>query len=258
MIRSILSALAFLTRIPIPERLKSRKENGMFVGYPAAGLLIGAIFSLVWFASGLVAPAVVSAVVVIAVSLFLTGAIHLDGLADCADAFYGKRDVEWVLRVLHDPRIGTMGGVAIGISLLARYAAFTSLPSVVLIAAFPVLTMFSRSTVLIGLRMLPYVRSVDGILTPQATIGAFPLALALLVMAISAALLPLPTILALVSVIVFWIVSWRKIGGSTGDVLGATIEISEIVFLLTMVAAERDEGQWGAFTPLVALVFGPQ
>ena len=149
-----------------------------------------------------------------------------------------------------------MGGVAIGISLMARYASFTSLPAVVLIAVFPVLTMFSRSTVLIGLRMLPYVRSVEGILTPQASIGAFPLVLALLVVVLSAALLPVPTVVALLAAIVFWIISWKKIGGSTGDVLGATIEISEIVFLLTLVAVGREEAQWGAFFPLVALLFG--
>jgi adenosylcobinamide-GDP ribazoletransferase len=254
--RSLFSALAFLTRIPVPEGMKSRKENGMFAGYPAAGLLIGGMLSLVWFLTGLIAPAAVAAVVLIGFSLFLTGAIHLDGLADCADAFYGKRDVESVLRILHDPRIGTMGGAAIGMSLMARYAAFTSLPAVVLIAVFPALTMFSRSTVIIGLRMLPYVRNVDGILTPQASIGAFSLTLALFVVVLSAALLPVPTVVALLAAIVFWIISWKKIGGSTGDVLGATIEISEIVFLLTLVAAGREEGQWGAFFPLLALLFG--
>jgi adenosylcobinamide-GDP ribazoletransferase len=253
--RSIFSALAFLTRIPIPEALKSRKTNGMFAGYPAAGLLIGGMLSLVLFLSGLLAPAAVVAVVVTAFSLFLTGAIHLDGLADCADAFYGQRDRETTLRILKDPRIGTMGGAAIGISLLARYAALTSLPRLVLIGALPLVSMFSRSLVLIAMRMLPYARSEGGILDTESAIGVFPLVLALLVVVVSAALLPVPAAAGLLAAVLFWLIAWKKIGGCTGDVLGATIEISEIVFLLTIVAAGRD-GQWGAFFPLLSLVFG--
>jgi adenosylcobinamide-GDP ribazoletransferase len=253
--RSLFSALAFLTRIPIPEKLKSRKLNGMFAGYPLAGLLIGGMLSLVFFLCGLLAPAAVGTVVLIAFSLLLTGAMHLDGLADCADAFYGHRDRETTLRILKDPRIGTMGGAAIGISLLARYAAFTTLPTLVLIGALPVLSMFSRSTVLIAMKMLPYARGEEGILSTESAIGPFPFALALLVIVLSAALLPVPTIVALAAVLLFWLFSWKKIGGCTGDVLGATIEISEIVFLLAFVAAGKEE-QWGAFFPLLALIFG--
>jgi adenosylcobinamide-GDP ribazoletransferase len=255
--RSIFSALAFLTRIPISEALKSRKKNGMFAGYPAAGLLIGGMLAVVLFLAGLLAPAAVAAVVVIAFSLLLTGAIHLDGLADCADAFYGQRDRETTLRILKDPRIGTMGGAAIGISLLARYAALTSLSPVVLIGALPVVSMFSRSTVIIAMRMLPYVRGEEGILSTESAIGAFPLALALIAVAITAALLPVPAFVALLAAVFFWVVSWKKIGGCTGDVLGATIEIGEIVFLLVFFAAGREE-QWGAFFPLLSLVFGYQ
>jgi adenosylcobinamide-GDP ribazoletransferase len=255
--RGFFSALAFLTRIPIPEDLKSRKKNGMFAGYPAAGLLVGVLLSVVLFLADIVAPAAVAAVVVIAFSLLLTGAIHLDGLADCADAFYGKRDRETTLRILKDPRIGTMGGAAIGISFMARYAAMTSLSSVVLIGALPVMSMFSRSTVLIAMRMLPYVRGEEGILSTESAIGVFPLVLSLVVVALSAALLPVPTIIALLAAVLLWLMSWKKIGGCTGDVLGATIEITEIVFLLAFIAAGREE-QWGAFFPLLSLVFGYQ
>jgi adenosylcobinamide-GDP ribazoletransferase len=255
--RGFFSALAFLTRIPVPEALKSRKRNGMFSGYPAAGLLIGALLSMALFLGSLLAPLAVAAVLVIAFSLLLTGAIHLDGLADCADAFYGKRDRETTLRILKDPRIGTMGGAAIGISFMARYAAMTSLSSLVLIGILPVMSMFSRSTVIIAMRMLPYARGEEGILSTESAIGAFPLALALIVVAISAALLPVPTVIALLAAVLFWVVSWGKIGGCTGDVLGATIEISEIVFLLAFVAAGREE-QWGAFFPLLSLLSGYQ
>jgi adenosylcobinamide-GDP ribazoletransferase len=252
--RSLFSALAFLTRIPIPEALKSRKDNGMFAGYPAAGLLVGAALSLVVWLGSLATPAAVTAVVLIAVSLLLTGAIHLDGLADCADAFYGRRDRETTLRILKDPRIGTMGGAAIGISLLARYAALTTISPLLLIGALPVLSMFSRSAVVIAMRLLPYARSGGGILGAESAAGRFPLALALAAAAVTAALLPVPAAAALLAVGLFWRLSWKKIGGCTGDVLGATIEIAEIVFLLALTAA----GRWGAFLPLLSLVLGHQ
>ena len=100
-------------------------------------------------------PPVVAAILLAGTSVLLTGAIHLDGLADCADAFYGGRDKEAVLRILKDPRIGTMGGAALGLSLLLRAAAFASIPSGVLILALPVVSMFSRSTVLAAMRVLP-------------------------------------------------------------------------------------------------------
>jgi adenosylcobinamide-GDP ribazoletransferase len=135
----LFSALAFLTVIPIPESLKSRREGGMFAAYPVAGLMIGAVLALAYYGAALLFSPAVAAVVLIAASLLLTGAIHLDGLADCADAFYGKRPRSVTLRILKDPRIGTMGGAAIGLSLLARYAAFSSLPSLFILAGLPVI-----------------------------------------------------------------------------------------------------------------------
>ena len=104
--RRFFSALSFLTVIPFPASLKSDKENGMFAGYPAAGLVIGCVLSLLFLAASLLLSRELAAVALIGGSLALTGAIHLDGLADCADAFYGRRTREDTLRILKDPRIG--------------------------------------------------------------------------------------------------------------------------------------------------------
>ena len=143
--RGFFSALSFLTVIPLPDALKSRKEGGMFLGYPAAGLVIGCVLALVFWAASLLFPDSLAAVTLVGGSLLLTGAIHLDGLADCADAFYGRRRREETLRILKDPRIGTMGGAAIGISLLARYASTSSLGSPTVLISLPVLSAFSRT-----------------------------------------------------------------------------------------------------------------
>ncbi|HUJ74142.1 MAG TPA: adenosylcobinamide-GDP ribazoletransferase, partial [bacterium] len=163
--RGFFSALAFLTVIPFPDQLKSRRDGAMFAGYPAAGLVIGCLLALLSWAAGLVFSDALAAVTLVAGSLLLTGAIHLDGLADCADAFYGRRGKEETLRILKDPRIGTMGGAAIGISLLARFAAVSSLGTPTLLLALPVLSAFSRTTVLLALRLLPYARQEGGIIS---------------------------------------------------------------------------------------------
>jgi adenosylcobinamide-GDP ribazoletransferase len=254
-VRRFFSALAFLTVIPVPDGLKSRAENGMFAGYPAAGLVIGALLGAAAAGAAWLFPPVVSSAVLVGASLLLTGAIHLDGLADCADAFYGRRDRETVLRILKDPRIGTMGGVAIGLSLLLRTVSFMSLPTGVLILALPVASMFSRGVVLAAMRLLPYVRSESGIISAAAvtarTKGNGLLALGAVSSLLAAVLLPVPVGAALIALALFWRLSWRKIGGCTGDVLGATIEIAEIVFFLALVAVTKSAPDWGGFFPLL-------
>jgi adenosylcobinamide-GDP ribazoletransferase len=255
MIRRFFSAIAFLTVIPVPDFLKSRTENGMFAGFPAAGVVIGALLAAAAAGAAWLFPPAVSSALLVGISLLLTGAIHLDGLADCADAFYSRRDREAVLRILKDPRIGTMGGAAIGLSLLLRAASFISLPTGILILALPIVSMFSRSAVLAAMRVLPYVRSESGIISASAatarTGGTGLLVLAAVSSLLAAVLLPVPVVAALIALALFWRISWRKIGGCTGDVLGATIEIAEIVFFLALAAVARAALQWGCFFPLL-------
>jgi cobalamin 5'-phosphate synthase/cobalamin synthase len=248
------SALAFLTVIPIPEFLKSRRENGMFSGYPAAGLVIGILLAAAAAGAEWLFPPAVAAALLVGVSVLLTGAIHLDGLADCADAFYGRRDKETVLRILKDPRIGTMGGAAIGLFLLLRAAAFVSLPPGILILALPVVSLFSRSTVLAAMRVLPYVRRDAGIISGRTASRPGHGALALCFIILSAVLLPIPVGAALIACALFWRLSSKKIGGCTGDVLGATIEIGEVVLLLSITAQARAGLSWGALFPLLNLL----
>jgi len=250
----LFSALAFLTVVPIPESMKSKKEGAMFAAYPAAGLLIGALLSLIYLAATLVFPPSIAAVVLIAASLLLTGALHLDGLADCADAFYGKRTRSATLRILKDPRIGTMGGAVISLSLLTRFAALSSLPSLFIIAGLPVITMFSRTAVVLAMRVLPYVRTGSGILPGRLSLRPGLILLAVIVTAAAIILLPIPLLVASLVLAVFWRVSWKRIGGCTGDVLGASIEIAEIAALVALVAVPQGGAQWTNLFPILRLV----
>jgi adenosylcobinamide-GDP ribazoletransferase len=254
MFRAFFSAIAFLTVIPVSERLKSRRENGMFAGYPAAGIAIGILLAALAAGAQWLFPPVVAAVVLVGASLALTGALHLDGLADCADAFYGHRERDAVLRILKDPRVGTMGAAAIGLALLARGTVFFSLPAPLLVLSLPVASLFSRSVVLVALRMLPYVRSESAILTARDSKGTATAVLGAAAVLIAMALLPVPVAAAFAACALFWRVSWKKIGGCTGDVLGATIEIGEIVFFLALAAAWKAGLSAGLLYPLLRAV----
>ncbi len=233
------SAIAFLTIIPVRESWKSRRENGMFLAYPVAGLFIGALLSALYLGASYVLPGPLAVLLVIAGSVFLTGAMHVDGLADCSDAFYGTRDRETTLRILKDPRIGTMGGCAIGLSLLARYAALSSLSFRMILVGLPLAAMLSRTAVIAAMRMLPYVRHENAILGTRPPPAPGLTIVAIAVFVVLTALLPIPTVAAALAALAFWRVSWKRIGGFTGDVLGATIEITEIVFLIALAATVK-------------------
>lgn len=237
--RAFFSAIAFLTVIPVPDGLKSRRENGMFAGYPLAGIVIGILLAAAAEGARWLFPPAVAAAALVTVTLLLTGALHLDGLADCADAFYGHRDRVEVLRILKDPRVGAMGAAAIGVDLLLRGTAFFSLPAGLLVLALPVACLFSRSVVLLALRILPYAREEPGIINGRDLSGPGLTVLGATAVLLAIILQPIPGLAALAAVAVFWRISGKKIGGCTGDVLGATIEIGEAVFFVALAAAAK-------------------
>jgi len=253
-VRAFFSALAFLTVIPVPERWKTGRENGMFGAFPFAGLVVGGLLCAVAAGAAWLFPPAVAAVVLAGLSVLLTGAIHLDGLADCADAFYGRRDRQDVLRILKDPRVGTMGAAAVGLSLLLRAASFLSIPAGLLLPALPVAAMAARAAVLPAMALLPYVRGESGIITARAAWEPGRIALGAAAVLIAMILFPVPLATALAGLALFWRLSWKKIGGCTGDVLGATIEIGEVLFFLALAATEKAGLTWGLAYPLLSLL----
>jgi adenosylcobinamide-GDP ribazoletransferase len=243
--RAFFSAWTFLTVLPVPESWKARDGDSMRPAFPVVGLLLGVILSLVFAgASALFSPAA-AAVILTAAALALTGAIHLDGLADCADAFYGMRDREKVLSILKDPRIGTMGGTAIALSLGFRIAVLASIPVSWTLVSLPVLMMFSRSTVLVPMTLLPYARSEGGILGAAPKRRAGDLVAAGLAAAAAFLLLPVASGCALAAAAWPALASRRRIQGYTGDVLGAMIEAAELAALAALAVQARFGWRFG-------------
>jgi adenosylcobinamide-GDP ribazoletransferase len=240
-------ALAFLTRLPAaPEPIIDGSSlAASVVMFPLVGALIGlgggGAYALVFW---LGVPPLPAAVVTLATTIWLTGALHEDGLADVADGFGGGRTLEDKLRIMRDPRIGSYGALALILDLLARAGALAALAGPWTVAAALVVAgAVSRAALPPVMAMLPYART-DGLAAAAGRPHPLRAAAAVLVAAlIAVALLGKVVVPALLAgagaaFAVAWLAR-RQIGGHTGDVLGAVQQLTEVGVLLGIVAALR-------------------
>jgi len=209
---------------------------------PLVGALIGALAGVAyWIAWRLNLPPFVGATVAVAAGMLVTGALHEDGLADTADGLGGQTR-ERALDIMRDGRIGAFGAAALIISILLRIGALADLPRAALVAwALIGAHAAARAVLPTFMRLVPPARS-DGL---SAGAGAPSRERALTAAAIGFALLWIAlglrnTLIALMAMLIGAVVmAWlarRKIGGQTGDVLGAVEQVSETLVLLVTAA----------------------
>lgn len=241
------AAVRFFTRLPVPAWVGHSAEqlNHAARYFSLVGLIVGTLGAAVSIAALYVWPPLIAVLLGMLTTLLVTGAFHEDGLADSIDGFGGGWTREDVLRIMKDSRIGSYGAIAIGMALLAKVAALTEL-----IAVLPAPTFFAlllaghgvsrfASTTLIY--ALDYARDDDSSRSkPLATrMGKGELALAALFGLLPCLWLPpLQAGIALVLVALVTVLAARyfvrRIGGYTGDCLGATQQLTEIAFYLGM------------------------
>ena len=237
-------ATAFFTRIPIatPECRGESLADAVWA-FPLVGAGIGGVAACAFLLAQVCGlgdwPA---AILTVLVSIVLTGALHEDGIADTADGLIGGRDRDSRLAIMRDSRHGTFGVVALVLSILLRAAALAAIGEVIhaalaLIAAHA----GSRAALPFAMRMLAPARA-DG-LGAAAGRPRTPLALAALAIGLLitlAALGPGRGAVALglagAAIFILGLLVRRRIGGYTGDVLGAVQQVGEIVMLLTSAA----------------------
>ncbi len=232
------AALAFLTpfpgaRVPTPKALR---------WFPVVGVVLGFVVGGLWWATAKAWPLPVAALLVVAADLGLTGMLHLDGLADSADGLLPHLGPERRLEVMREPTVGAFGIGAVVVVLLARFAVFATLrPAPLLVAA---LWCVSRTSMAAVVERVPYARAQGGL--PSAFLGSpLPVLAVALVVAGAGALaagwaVPAGPVAVAASVVAFGAVvafARRRIGGFTGDVLGAAGMVGETVGLV--VAAAR-------------------
>lgn len=235
-LRRMLSALHFLTVLPVPD--PGWEEGRMAraaAWFPLAGLVAGLAGGAVWLVAG---PGWLGAGLALAAMVALTGALHEDGLADCADGL-GGRDREKRLAIMDDSRIGAYGVLALIFSIGLRWAALAALPGWAGAKALVIAAVAGRAAMVPVSASLPYARAEGlGRLTEGA--GARECAIALGLAGAVALTGGAEGLLALalggVAAAAVAVALRARIGGYTGDGLGAVCQLAEIAALLTLSA----------------------
>jgi adenosylcobinamide-GDP ribazoletransferase len=242
-------SVAFLSRIPVPDRFFTG-HGGSFSrtarAFPLAGTLIAIAPALLLYALSLSGDTLVASLIALSLLTLLTGALHEDGLADAADGLGGGRDADHALLIMKDSRIGSYGVVALILSFGLRAASLAALARIdaglaalALVGAAAV----SRAAMTWHWSTLPSARQ-EGVAAsvgaPErtardialATGGIVGLASFAVHMSLSASLLAL--LAAIAAAYAFTRFVARKLGGHTGDTIGATQQLVEIVLLATL------------------------
>jgi adenosylcobinamide-GDP ribazoletransferase len=240
----LLTALQFLTRLPVPSGPYEQDSLARAVKFfPVVGLLIGSGSLLLYHLLAPHLPLTVVGLLVVVYLVAITGCLHEDGLADSVDAFGGGWEGERVLEIMRDSRIGSYGAASLALSLLARVLLIASLPRVQVAGYLIVAPVLSRWTTLPLSFFLPPARErtenhVDGqgariarLTSPGSMIVG-----SLFTFLIAFAFLRIRALVAVsVSVgitLVTAVYYKHRIGGTTGDCFGATNQLTEIAVYL--------------------------
>lgn len=239
-LRGLAAAIAFLTRVPVGRLVELDARDIARGGalFPLVGAGIGAVVGGLtqMLAGSLTAP--LAALVGLAAGAVLTGVLHLDGLADTADAF-GATTRERALEIMRDHAVGAYGTVALVLDLALKAVALSVLASRHDALRYAVCAgATARAAPVVLSAALPYARRSG---TGNALSGTGPLRVALAVAIAVAFALVLHAPLTLAAgagvVLVAGLAARRALGGVTGDVLGAAAELTEAVALVVGVAA---------------------
>ena len=237
-------ALSFLTVLGRAAEPNARTLSW----FPLVGIAVGAIVGTSWWLAGRVWPAALAAVIAVAVDAAVTGCLHLDGLADAADGLLPAVGRTRRFEIMADPRVGAFGAVALVLVLSLRVAALatTAARPLVLVG----LWCGSRTMMAVVARSVPYAHEDGG--TASAFVGApgelhsavsrygvlaYGAGAALAFAVVGAGARGVVVLAAeLVAMLAVVLLSFRRIGGYTGDVLGAMGVVGETVGLLALAA----------------------
>lgn len=234
-----LAALQFLTIIPFPWRREVSPEDlGRSVVYfPVVGVIIGLTLAGLNWLLGLFLPSAVVNVLLIVFLVVITGALHLDGLADTCDGIAGHKTPEARWQVMHDSRAGGFGIIGVCCLLLVKYISLNNVPETLLMATLVLMPVVSRWAMVYAIFAYPYARPSglgkvfkQGASWPRLVMATL---IALAVAVIVARLAGLAIMLG-IWIIVMVIATYlkRKFAGLTGDTYGAINEVTEVGVLI--------------------------
>jgi adenosylcobinamide-GDP ribazoletransferase len=246
-VRPFLQALSFLTILPLGPQGSSeaRALARSMAYYPFAGLFIGLFAVIGYSLFSLLFPRSFSLWLTIGASALLTGGLHLDGFADTMDGLGCRGTREKVLDVMRDSRIGAFGVIGLVFLIGAKYLALDQIPDPSLSRSLIVMAVMGRSAMVLVCYRSPYARAGQGLAKPftenlgiyEALFSAFSaLAIAVALMGVKGAMVFLGIGLFSLGYRLFF---KRKLGGITGDVLGAANELTELLCLVLLVLLKK-------------------
>jgi adenosylcobinamide-GDP ribazoletransferase len=239
MMTNLIAALRLLTILPIPGREYKLSADALS-WFPTVGLLLGAIqFFFLNLLLKLGTPTLAAAAITLALQVLLTRGFHLDGVADAADGLGGGYTKERALEIMKDSSVGAFGSMAIGLTLLIKWSLIASLIDHGLASGILLAALYSRAAIVFQSLLWPYARpsGTAAIMVQKASSQH------LLIATATALLIGLCFIgfkaISLLGMVygVTWL--WgayckRRVGGITGDLLGATNEIAEMTACLAL------------------------
>ncbi len=236
--KDLLTALGFLTVLPVPQ---TAAENREMAGAPrwfmVVGLLIGCLLAPLALALYTLLPAGPAAVLVVAALLAVSGGLHLDGLVDSADGLCSVRERQRMLAIMRDSRIGAMGAIALVMVLALKMACLAELHAGQAAVAVFLAPAAGRLAMLACMVILPYARPEGGLATlfyPGASLlvlGSNGMVFCLLCLLLLGPGSGLPLLLSVAVTLLFVRLCRGRLGGATGDTLGAACELGEAAFL---------------------------
>ncbi len=239
-IQPLITAFQLLTRIPIPIAVEATPQNRGYsiLFYPLVGVVIGgALALLAYFLPTLPLPLQASLVLVLWVAL--TGGLHLDGLADSADAWVGGMgDRERMLEIMKDPTSGPMGVISIVLLLLVKWSAIMALlkgGEWMMLIWPPIL---ARTALITLFQTTPYIRPGgmgDGISSNIPRLLGMLVQIAVLGAALFYGVSWIMLFTAAITLLLFRWITIKQLGGITGDIAGAMVEKMEALLLLLLV-----------------------
>jgi adenosylcobinamide-GDP ribazoletransferase len=241
--RGLIASIQFLTIIPSGST-QAFEAHRALPFFPICGLIIGSLLAGVDYLGAMIWPSHAVAVVDMVFLVVITGALHLDGLADTADGLYGRRTVKRVLEIMKDSRVGAIGVVTVICCLAVKWAGLSGIQHLRPFWLFMVPAL-SRATVIFAIRFLPYGRPDGGtghsfFQRPIQLIDYWSLGLLAGVILITTVWGFIWVSIGIVCLTASILIYYRiKINCITGDMLGAMIEITESGLFLLLAASNR-------------------
>ena len=246
-LRTFCTSLRFLTIVPVSWKME---EDHLFfrssvIWFPFVGLLIGLAAATVVMCAAPFIPASLLAVLAMFLLSGFSGFLHLDGLADSGDGLLSSRPRERALAIMRDSRSGAMGVIALIFLLLAKYAALSTLSPPYLFAALLLMPIGGRTAILVCMALLPYARKEEEGLGQlfyssqrytAAGVGTLFFLFSCVIFLGSETVYLF--ILYSLTLIFFSYFCFRKLGGATGDTLGAVCELSELSIAVAVVSVQ--------------------